>query len=80
MVGSPAHDDELVELVAEDYGTDVPLPRQYAHYTNGGKRRPATLSLTETPKLDIYALTIAVAGKAEARRIAGQRNAIVWNF
>ncbi len=74
------NDDELVEIVAADYGTDVPLPRQYAHFFSKTARKPAELVLSETPSLDAYAISLPVAGKAEARRIAGERNAIVWNF
>lgn len=74
------YDNELVEVIAEDFGTDVPLPQQYAHFFSKTARKPAELVLTETPKLDVYAVSLAVAGKVEARRIAAGRNAIVWNF
>lgn len=73
-------DDGLVEVLAEDYGTDVALPRQYAHFFSKTARKPAELMLTETPAIDRYAISLPVAGKAEARRIANGRNAIAWNF
>lgn len=72
--------DELTTVIAEDYGTDLPLPRQYAHFFSKTARKPAELVLTDGPSLTDCAISMAVAGKAEARRIAAERNAIVWNF
>ena len=72
--------DELTTVIAEDYGTDVPLPRQYAHFFSKTARKPAELVLTDSPKLGGFDTTICVTGKAQARQIAKKRNAIVWNF
>lgn len=52
----------------------------YAHYTNGSKRRPATLTITATPALSVFDETINVSDKREARRIANERGAKPWNF
>lgn len=72
--------DDLTTVIAEDYGTDVPLPRQYAHFFSKTTRKPAEVIFTDSPSLNDAWVSIPVAGKVEARRIAADRNAIVWNF
>lgn len=73
-------DDELVTIIAEDYGTDVPLPQLYAHFFTKTASKPAELVLSESPSLTSIYKSFPVSGKVEARRIANQNNAIVWNF
>lgn len=53
-----------------------------AHYTNGSKRRPATLQLAVTVNghREWSAIEHVVAGKAEARKLAAELNAQPWNF
>ena len=53
-----------------------------AHYTNGSKRRPATLKLAVTVNghREWSALEHVVAGKAQARKLAKELGATPWNF
>lgn len=54
--------------------------QQFAHFFAKTSRKPAELILTDSPRLGGFDTTICVSGKAEARRIARQRNAKCWNF
>ncbi len=72
--------DELTTVIAEDYGTDVAFPAQFAHFYSKTSRKPAELLLTDGHSIDQYAISIAVADKREARRIAAERGAKCWNF
>lgn len=52
-----------------------------AEYTNGSKRRPATLDLNiiENGRRE-FIFQHVVTGKVEARKIAAARGAKCWNF
>ena len=52
-----------------------------AEYTNGTKRRPATLTINRIADgRRSLVMEMTVAGKAEARRLAAQHSAKPWNF
>lgn len=52
-----------------------------AHYTNGTKIRPATLTIaTNYNGCRVWITTHQVSGKVEARKLAKWHNATPWNF
>ncbi len=54
-----------------------------AEFTAGSKRRAPSLAITRiNPALGerVTLETLAVAGRAEARRVAAERGARCWNF
>jgi hypothetical protein len=74
------NDPELVTLTETDFGKVVALPKAYAHFTNGSKRRPAEVTLSDGPDLSRPFMVQTVSGRREARQIAAKFHAVCWNF
>lgn len=80
MASYTAQDDELVEVAAEDFGTDIALPPLFAHFFSKTARKSAEVIFTRDPSLHDIELTYMVADKREARALTQKLHATAWNF